>query len=71
MAKRLNGEEIESICDGLALELLIVQGRGCAHGIDEDHCGLCSVNAVTRKSVTNVNAAKMGHVNGRFCSHVV
>ena len=67
-AKRLDCEEVESICEGLAIELLIIKGRGCAHGVDEDDCRLSSVNAVTGKLVANVNAAKMGHFDGCFAS---
>lgn len=66
LAKRLDCEEVESICKGLAIELLIIKGRGCAHGVNEDDCRLSSVNVVTGKLVANVNAAKVGHFNGCF-----
>ena len=71
MAERLNGEEVDGICEGLAVELRIEQGRGCAHGVDEDEGGLCGVDAVAGQAVPGVDAAQMGYFDGRLCSHVV
>lgn len=71
MAERLNGEEVDGICEGLAAELLIKQGRGCAHGVDEDDGGLCGVDVDAGQAVAGADAAQMGYLDGRLCSHVV
>ena len=70
MAKRLNGEEVNGIGEGLAVELLVVEGGSRAHGVDEDDGGFCGVNAVIGKAVTNVDAAEVGHFDGGFGGHV-
>lgn len=69
MAKRLNGEKVHGIGEGLAGELLVVEGGGCAHGVDEDDGGFGGVDAVIGEAVTNVDAAEVGHFDCGFCGH--
>jgi hypothetical protein len=69
VAKRLNGEEVNGIGKGFAVELLVVEGGSRAHGVDEDDGGFCGVNAVIGKAVTNVDAAEVGHFDGGYGGH--
>lgn len=70
LAKSLDCEEVERIREGLAIELLIIKGRGCARRVNEDDCRVSRINAGTGQLVANVDAAKVGYFDGRFAPTV-
>ena len=69
MAERFDGEQVDSVGQGLAAELGIKEGRGGAHGVDEDDGGLAGVDSIARETVAGLDAAQVGNNDCSFGGH--
>lgn len=67
VSEGLDREQVDGIGQGLAVELLIVQCGGCAHGVDEDERGFRGIDA--GGPVAGTDAAQMRDVDCGFRSH--
>ena len=67
VAEGLDRQQVDGIGQGLAVELLIVECRCRAHGVDEHERGLCGVDA--GGSVACADTAQVRDVDCRFRRH--
>lgn len=71
VAERLDGQQVDGIRQRLAVELVVVERDGCAHGVDEDDGGLGGVDLVPGKAVAGRDATEVGDLDGGCGCHDV
>ena len=69
MAEGLDRQQVDGVGQGLAVELLIVECRSRAHGVDEHERGLCGVDA--GGSVASADAAQVRNTDCGFRRHTI
>lgn len=70
MAERLDGQQVDGVSQRLAVELVVVEGDGGAHGVDEHDGGLGGVDLVPGETVAGRDAAEVGNLERGRSGHL-